>query len=201
MRIKMTLVLPSFALFAMLSAAPAAAQLTSPEPATAPSRQAPSSVQLTSQQLESFSELTGDAKRAVIYRLSTNPSLVPLAAAAADARANRRTTGKVMAIVGFTILGAGDIAGTYIVVSTPGYPNVQSGHKDRMYLGLGIGLASLGVGLALAIPGLVKMASTTQVEERALDAYSPGWRDVSFQLLPPQMLGKTVSSPVWSFTF
>jgi hypothetical protein len=45
------------------------------------------------------------------------------------------------------------------------------------------------------------MAHPTEVEERARDAYSSGRRDVSFQLPPPQVLGKTVTSPVWSFTF
>ena len=106
-----------------------------------------------------------------------------------------------MAIVGFTILGVGDIAGTYIIVSTPGYPNVKSENQDRMYLGVGVGVLSLAVGLALAIPGLVKMASPSEVEQRALDAYSPGWHDVSFRFSPPQVLGKTLTTPVWSYTF
>jgi hypothetical protein len=202
---KQTVVLASCASFICSWVSPVSAQdespVSAPEPAPAPARQSRASVNLTPEQLDAFSDLTGDGQRKVAYRLSQNPNLVPLATAAADARTSRRTTGKVMAIVGFTILGVGDIAGTYIIVSTPGYPKVESGHENRMYLGLGIGVASLAVGLALAIPGLIKMARPTEVEERALDAYSPGWRDVSFQFPPPQVLGKTVISPIWSFTF
>jgi len=196
---KLTLALATCAAFTLQSTRPAVAQVESPEPD--PARPAAPAVTLTPQQLESFSDLTGDAKRTIQHRLSTNPRVVPLAAAAADARASRRTTGKVMAIVGFTILGVGDIAGTYIIVSTPGYPNVKSENQDRMYLGVGVGVLSLAVGLALAIPGLVKMASPSEVEQRALDAYSPGWQDVSFRFSPPQVLGKTLTTPVWSYTF
>jgi hypothetical protein len=199
MTAKQTAILASVALFTCLWVHPASAQDDSPTLATTESPR--SSVNLTPAQLDGFAELTGDGKRAVAYRLSTNPRLVPLAAAAADARASRRSTGKIMTIVGFTILGVGDIAGTYIIMSTPGYPNVKSEDRGRVYLGLGVGVLSLGVGLALAIPGLIKMASPSEVEERALDAYSPGWRDVGFQSPPPQVLGKTVATPVWSFTF
>jgi hypothetical protein len=156
---------------------------------------------LTPQQIESFSELSGDAKRMVQNRLATHPKLVPLAAAAADARTSRRSTGKAMAIGGFTILGVGDIAASYILVTTPGYPNVQSGHTNRIFLSVGVAVGSLALGLSLGITGILKLAHPTEVEERALDAYSPGWRDVSFQFPPPQVLGKTVTSPVWSFIF
>jgi hypothetical protein len=196
---KLTLALASCAFFTFHSATLAVAQVEAPEPA--PAKIAAPSATLTPQQLESFSDLTGDAKRTVQYRLSTNARLVPLAAAAADARTSRRSTGKVMAIVGFTILGVGDIAGSYILVTTPGYPNIQSGHTNRIFLSLGVAVGSLAIGLALGITGIHKMAHPTEVEERALDAYSPGWRDVSFQFPPPQVLGKTVASPVWSFTF
>jgi len=196
---KLTLALATCAFFTSQSATPAFAQVESPELDSA--RPATPAVTLTPEQLESFSDLTGDTKRTIQHRLSTNPKLIPLAAAAANAHASRRTTGKVMAIVGFTILGVGNIAGTYIVVSTPGYPNVKSENQDRMYLGVGVGLLALAAGLALAIPGLVKMASPSEVEQRALDAYSPGWQDASFRFPPPQVLGKTLTAPVWSFTF
>jgi len=197
---KLTLALATCAFFTSQSASSAVAQVESPEPDSA--RPSTPATTLTPKQLESFSDLTGDAKRTVQHRLSTDPKLMPLAAAAADARASRRTTGKVMAIIGFTVLGVGDIAGTYIVLSTPGYPNVKTEDQGRMYLGLGVGLLSLAVGLALAIPGLVKMASLSEVEQRALDVYSPGWQDVSFRYLPPpQVLGKTLTAPIWSTTF
>ena len=197
---KQTALLTSCALFTCLWVHPASAQ-DDDTPVPAPAKSTRSSVDLTPAQLDGFAELTGEGQRAVAYRLSTNPKLVPLAAAAADARASRRSTGKIMAIVGFTILGVGDIVGTYIIMSTPGYPNVKSEDQGRVYRGLGIGVLSLAAGLALAIPGLIKMASPSEVEQRALDAYSQGWRDVSFQFPPPQVLGKTVASPVWSHTF
>ena len=61
----------------------------------------------------------------------------------------------------------------------------------------------IALGLALAIPGLVKMASPSEVENQALDAYAPGRREVevSYLLTPPQVLGQTVTMPVWSSTF
>jgi hypothetical protein len=45
------------------------------------------------------------------------------------------------------------------------------------------------------------MASPSEVENRALDAYAPGRREVSYQSPPAQLLGKTVTTPLWSFTF
>ena len=197
MTAKQTAVLASLALFTCLWGSPASAQDASPSPAP----QYRGSTNLTPEQLDSFSELTGDGQRAVAYRLSQNPNLVPLAASAADARTSRRLTGKIMAIVGFTILGVGEITGTYLLVTTPGYPKIESGHENRVFLSAGIALGSLAVGLALAIPGLIKMARTTEVENQALDAYAPGRREVSLQFSPPQMLGKTVASPIASFTF
>jgi hypothetical protein len=127
--------------------------------------------------------------------------MVSLAAAAADARASRRSSGKAMTIIGFTILGVGEIAGAYILVTTPGYPQIQSGHGNRVLLSAGVALGAAAFGLALAIPGIMKMSSPTEVEQQALDAYSPGWRDISLQFPPPQVLGKTVAAPVWTSTF
>jgi hypothetical protein len=196
---KLTLALASCAFFTFYSTSLAVAQVEAPEPA--PTKTTAPSVTLTPKQLESFSELSGDAKRTVQTRLSTNPRLVPLAAAAADARTSRRSTGKAMAIVGFTILGVGDAAGAYILVTTPGYPKVESGHTNRIFLSVGVAVGSLALGLSLGIPGILKMTRPTEVEERALDAYSPNWRDISFQPPAPQVLGKTVTSPLWSFTF
>ena len=179
--------------------APSAAPV--PKPAPAPAKQYLANVNLTPEQLESFSDLTGDGKRTVAYRLAQNPDLVPLAASAADARSSRRTTGKILAIVGFSILGLGDITATYILVTTPGYPKIESGHENRIFLSAGIALGSIAIGLALAIPGLVQMAKPSEVEKQALDAYAPGTREVSYQFQPPQVTGKTVTAPVWSFRF
>jgi hypothetical protein len=187
----------------------ASAQVESTE-ATATAKPTPSA-RLTPEQLEAFSDLSGDGQSLVASRLSTNPRLVPLAAAAANARMSRRSTGKAMAIVGFTILGVGDIVGGAIIASTPGYPNVQPGHGNRILLGVGVGVVSLGVGLALAIPGLIKMASPSDIENRALDYYAPGRREVEVSVqvapvpapVPAQVtvMGKTVTSPLLSVAF
>jgi hypothetical protein len=202
---KQTVVLASCASFICSWVSPVSAQdaspVSAPEPAPAPAKQSTASVNLTPEQLDSFSDLTGDGQKKVAYRLSQNPNLVPLAASAADARTSRRTTGKVMAIVGFTILGVGDITSAYILVTTPGYPKIESGHENRLFLSAGIALGSIAVGLALAIPGLIKMARPSEVENQALDAYAPGRREVSYLLTPPQVLGQTVTMPVWSSTF
>jgi hypothetical protein len=66
---------------------------------------------LTADQLDAFVELTGDAKPLVWQRLLADPGLVRYAAAAADARLERRASGKTMTIVGFTVLGVGAAAG------------------------------------------------------------------------------------------
>jgi hypothetical protein len=204
---KQTFVLATCAFFFCLRVNPVSAQdespVSSPEPAPTPAKQYRASVNLTPEQLDAFSDLTGDGQRKVAYRLSQNPNLVPLAASAADARTSRKTTGKVMAIVGFTILGVGEITSTYIFVTTPGYPKIESGHDNRILLSAGIALGSIAVGLALAIPGLMKMARPSEVEDQALDAYAPGRREVevSYLLTPPQALGQTVTLPVWTSTF
>jgi hypothetical protein len=198
---KQTAVLASCALFTCLWGGSASAQDDVQAPAPAPAKQYRASANLTPEQLDAFADLTGDGQRTVAYRLSQNPNLVPLAASAADARASRRRTGKIMAIVGFTILGVGDLTSAYILATTPGYPKIGSGHENRVFLSAGMALGSIAVGLALAIPGLVKMASPTEVENEALDAYAPGRRDISYQSNPPQLLGKTVTAPVWSSTF
>jgi hypothetical protein len=127
---------------------------------------------LTPEQMQAFADLTGDNPYSISRRLAAEPQLVPLAQAAADARMSRKTTGKVLTIIGFSILGVGDIAGTAIILTTPGYPDTK-GHEGRVLLGAGIGLASLAVGLAMGIPGIVKMVAASDVEARALKSYSP----------------------------
>jgi hypothetical protein len=138
----------------------------------------------------------------VLRRLTVNPRLVPLASAAADARISRKRTGKTLAIIGFVLLGVGDIAGSAIIVSTPGYPNVESGHEDRIVAGLAVAGIGLGVGLALAIPGLVKMGRESEDEKRLREAYSPPPpRFIGSQDLHAQVLGRTFVTPVFSTTF
>jgi hypothetical protein len=175
-----------------------------PMPPVAPAQpvQPMRSLALTPEQLHAFSDLSGDSPGRVSQRLAMDPGLAPLAAAAADARMRRKSTGKVLMIVGFAILGVGDIVGTAIMVSTPGYPsNIESGQEGRLLVGVAVDLVCLGVGLALAIPGIVKMARQGDEENRALDYYAPARGQGVYQVAPPQVLGSTIALPVLSFDF
>lgn len=184
--------------------APSTAQEALPAPAPTSPTPAPLP-RLSAEQLESFADLTGDSTRAVAYRLSREPQLVPLAASAADARRSRRSSGKVMAVTGFVILGVGDIIGTAIIVTTPGYPEVESGHEKRILLGAGIGVVALAIGLGLAIPGLIRMARETEVETRARESYRPSGPSElsSLQTLSPQLspIAASLYSPILSGRF
>jgi hypothetical protein len=153
---------------------------------------------LSQDQMKAFADLTGDSPYRISGRFATDPNLIPLAAKAADARMSRKTTGLIMTIVGFTILGAGEIASSVILVTTPGYPDMQ-GHERRFLLGAAIAAGSLGVGLALGIPGIMKMVRTTQEEERALDAYSPARPDLSAR--PAISSSRALVAPLFGLAF
>jgi len=71
---------------------------------------------LTAIQLEKFAELIGEPQFVVSRNLQADPRLIPYAAAAADVRVERKSTGKIMTIVGFSILGVGAIAGYVIML-------------------------------------------------------------------------------------
>ena len=153
---------------------------------------------LTREQMQAFADLTGGSPYLVSRRLAAEPNLIPLAAKAADARRSRKTTGLIMTVVGFTIVGVGDIVGAGIIATTPGYPKMD-GHEDRLLLGAGIVLGSLAVGLALGIPGIVKMAAPSSEEQKALDAYS---RTRSLSAARPALSsGCTLMAPLFGLTF
>ena len=153
---------------------------------------------LSQDQMKAFADLTGDSPYRISGRFATDPNLLPLAAKAADARMSRKTTGLIMTVVGFTILGAGEIASSVILVTTPGYPDME-GHEGRFLLGAGVAFASLGVGLALGIPGILKMTRTSEAEERALDAYSPTRPDLAAR--PALGPGRVLVAPLLGVTF
>lgn len=153
---------------------------------------------LTSEQMQAFADLTGDSPNRIAGRFALEPHLVPLAAQAADARMSRKTTGKIMAIVGFTILGVGDIAGTAILVTTPGYPSME-GHESRFLLSAGVMLGSLAVGLALGIPGILKIARTSEEEEQALAAYTG--RRSALAARPSLASGRSLLAPLFGLAF
>jgi hypothetical protein len=139
---------------------------------------APPASSLTRLQVDAFAELLGEPKEVVWQRLLADPGLVPFAAAAADTRMERKSSGKTMTIVGFTILGVGLITGYLIILSgisdsmNCDFDSSCSQSNDgRITTGFVIGLVSTGVGLAIGVPGIVRMAKQTEVETEAVDRY------------------------------
>jgi hypothetical protein len=150
----------------------------------------------------------------VWQRLLADPGLVPFAAAAADARMDRRSTGKTMTIAGFTILGVG--AGVGYVVFLAGLTSgmdcgyYESCEPDKSMLlgGLGLMAVSIGTGLGLGIPGIIRMARQSEAETEAARRYHPP----ELPQMPPypgpyptaksvRAGGFTLSAPILSFTF
>jgi hypothetical protein len=80
-----------------------------------------------------------------------------------------------MAITGFSILGVGVIGGLAIFVSnisaSCSNDGCGAGGDSRAHLGFLVGALSVGVGLALGIPGIVRMASESSLEEEAVARY------------------------------
>src|SRR5664279_4105840 len=71
-------------------------------PSLARAATASSRATLDPAQLDSFAALVGEETSTVAQRIAADPSLVPFAAKAADARMRRKRTGKVLTITGFT---------------------------------------------------------------------------------------------------
>jgi hypothetical protein len=150
-----------------------------PPPSTAAPR-------LTAPQLERFAELLGEPGAVVWQNLLADPSLVPYAAAAAELREERKSSGRTMTIVGFSILAVGGIAGYVIMVEglaqsmncsfSSDYSYSYSGNScnngdNTVWVGLLIGLASVGVGLGVGIPGIVRLVRQTPEETDAVNRY------------------------------
>jgi hypothetical protein len=160
------------------------------------------SASVTAQQLQAFADLTGDTPRTISLRMAHDSNLAPLIVSAADARKSRRRGGGAMTAVGFTILGIGQIVGSAIMLSTPGYPDI-SGHVGQFYEGAAIAACSAVVGLLIGIPGIIKMVSPGEEEKDALDYYAP-WRsaDVSLRRSDvPSAAPGALSVPLLSGTF
>jgi hypothetical protein len=131
-------------------------------------------------QLDSFAALVGEETRTVAQRIGAAPSLVPFAAKAADARMRRKHIGKVLTITGFTIFGVGTVIGLEVISSGLRPVNCPSSTTNGCdtggnvaQVGLAIALVSEAVGLALAIPGIVKIASQSEAETEASAQYHP----------------------------
>lgn len=177
----------------------ASALAQTPEVAATPVRRS-STAAVSAEQLQAFADLTGDSPRAISLRLARDPSLAPMVVSAAEARRSRKTTGLVMTVVGFTILGVGDIVGSYIMLTTPGYPDIN-GHESQFYKGAAVAGGSLLVGLLLGIPGIVKMSAPSDEEAEALDYYSPSRASSGSAPRVAAMSPATVVVPLFSGTF
>jgi hypothetical protein len=118
----------------------------------------------------------------VWQRLQLDPGLVPLAAAAADARMSRKSSGKTRTIVGFSIFGVGLGAGYVIMLaSIIGSADCNNGSSynstcdnnagSGVIAGLLVMVVATGVGLGIGIPGIVSMARQSEAETAAVDRY------------------------------
>jgi hypothetical protein len=126
------------------------------------------------QELQAFAALVGEPESVVSQRLAASPDLLPFAAAAAEVRMERRSSGKVMTIAGFTVLGVGTVVGLAMVFSGIGAKCTNDGCSSddgRIQLGLLTAALSSGVGLALGIPGIVRMARQSEIETEAAARY------------------------------
>jgi hypothetical protein len=127
--------------------------------------------------LDAFASLVGESMSIVVRRIETDPSLLPWAAKAADARMRRKHTGTVLTITGFTIFGVGSLIGWELIVSSLRPVNCPNNGCDtggnHGVPGLVVALVSEAIGLAMAIPGIVKMARQSDAETEASARYYP----------------------------
>jgi hypothetical protein len=185
-----------------LPAAPRAEDAPAAPPATPP---APSATRLSAAQLDTFARMTGRPYGEVAERLAAEPALQDVALRAVEAREARKASARQRAIAGFVILGVGDVIGAVIIVSTPGYPTVESKHQGQVVAGTLVGLATTAVGLVIAIPALVSGGRTGEVEQQAVQQYlqarpQGGTAGARWEAGAPQA-GRAVQWPLLSGTF
>jgi hypothetical protein len=167
---------------------------------------------LTQRQFDAFVRLTGDEPEVVQQRLSWDAGLVPLAAAAADARIARRNAGSAMVIGGYAVLVLGSVLGGALLLSgiTPssdcgwegGSECRGSDNDGTVHTGLAIIALSAVAGPALAIPGHIKIGRTTQVEADAIDRYEASARALpAGRSLRGGVMGASLLLPLLSYSF
>jgi hypothetical protein len=156
---------------------------------------------VTEEQLKAFAELTGDSPRSISLRMSRDVNLGPLIVSAADAQKSRKRVGLAMTIAGFTVLGVGNAVGAVIMVTTPGYPDVK-GHEGQFWGGAAIAGGATLVGLLVGIPGIIKMATTGEEENAALEYYAPTRsQDVSLRQAMPGLAPRAITVPLLAGVF
>jgi hypothetical protein len=134
----------------------------------------PAVVTIAPAQLESFVAVVGDAEADVAQTLFNHPDLIPVAAAAADARAGRKHTGAVLTVAGFSVLGVGLVGALATTLSAPIMcfdEQCRQRQEGASTAGEAIAIGAAAIGLVLAIPGFVKMIAQTDTENEALRRY------------------------------
>jgi hypothetical protein len=162
------------------------------------------SPRISQAQFDSFAELIGEPKPLLWQRLQLDPGLVPLAAAAADARMSRKSSGKIRTIVGFSIFGVGIGTGYVILLASivdasncndsynNSYNSCNSGIGSGVIAGLLVMAISAGVGLGIGIPGIVSMVRQSEAETAAVDRYQ-----YPFAPSPPSLFPSPSPSPYY----
>jgi hypothetical protein len=186
--------------------APPAGEKAASAPTPSPAATSPA---LTPAQIKSFAEVVDDKEDAVHERLMNDPSLLPAALRAVDARESRHRSGTTMAVAGFSIAGIGQIAGTIVALTAPGYPLVQTdAGRQQLIVGLAVAVLAHAVGLPIAVPGVVRLASASDLEKQVAGEYhqadrppqsSPG--PAAPPPPPPSRPGSAVVLPLLSGSF
>lgn len=156
---------------------------------------------LTPEQIILFTDMAGDTESTVSSRLKSDPKLAQLALEATSAYSKRKSSGKTKTIIGFTILGVGDLAGAIIMVTTPGYPTIKDSDKGQFFAGMAVGIVTLGVGLALGIPGIISLVKRSDEEWRAMQYYEEAAPPTKKLDQSSSELGNTISLPLLTYNF
>jgi hypothetical protein len=173
-----------------ISASPAAPAASSP--AYAPS------VQLTPEQIKTFADVVDDAESHTADRLARDPNLAPLALQAVEARSHRKTLGSVLAGIGVTVFVVGQIAGSILIVTTPGYPaHVQD--TSPVVAGLVVSILATALGAGLAVPGFIQVGKSSEAENKAVRYYRG---DQEAMLVPPVLARcEGIRVPLFALSF
>lgn len=156
----------------------------------------------TSAQISTFADIVDDTSDGVTQRLRSDANLGARVVKAVQTRDDRKRTGMALIVAGGVVLVGAGIAGSLIIVTAPGYPEVGSNQSGRVLLGLGVDLVGVGVGLALGIPGIVKVSARSDEENQAIDYYRRAGDSVPRAPPPaPPSPGFVMSLPIVSGSF
>jgi hypothetical protein len=177
----------------------------------------PPRVPLTREQLNAFADVVGDSIDIVSLRLLSDPGMLPLAAAATEARMQRQRRGRRMAILGFTGFGVGAAAGILGGIVLSNYDSSKCTQDDESGCNFGgvIGLELIVIGVVLGVGGLIvgvigtnKLTEPSEAESKVLERYDPlkasrpPATPPSYSFVRPMgSVGKPLSLPLLSFTF